>query len=123
MKTYPCREDLTVEEAKKMFTECSAMKGSRCKLLKAHFAMPDYTTTMTQLAKAVGYPNFNSANLQYGLFAKSMVNEMGWQHRFMVDEYTPYPLWSFVDFQKDSGEYWKLTLRKEAVEALKQLGW
>ena len=123
MATYPYREDLTVDELEKMFRECSAMRGTRRKLLEAHFSMPEYTATTTQLAKAVGYSNFNAANLHYGLFAKSLVNEMNWQDRFITDQGEPYPLWAFVDFNKEPNEMWKLTLRPEAVEALKRLGW
>ena len=102
-------DPLTVDELEKMFRECSAMRGTRRKLLEAHFSMPEYTATTTQLAEAVGYSNFNAANLHYGLFAKSLVYEMNWQHRFMTDQGEPYPLWAFVDFHKEPNEMGKLT--------------
>lgn len=47
--------------------------------------MPRYCCTMTQLAKAVGYKNFNAGNLQYGSLAKCLVKEMGWESRISAD--------------------------------------
>ena len=117
------REDLSTDEAEFMFRTCAAMNGPRRKLLETHFSMPGYTATTTQLAQAVGYKSFHAANLHYGLLAKSLVAEMGWLHRFMTPEGHAYPLWAFIDFSKEKGGMWQLTLRAEAVEALKRMGW
>lgn len=73
------------EEWKEAFLKCDCMKGRRVKLLKRHFDMPRYCCTMTQLAKAVGYKNFNAGNLQYGSLAKCLVKEMGWESRISAD--------------------------------------
>ena len=123
MPNFFHRDDLSTEEAETMFRTYSTMFGPRRKLLEAHFSMPGYTATSTQLAQAVGYKSFHAANLHYGLFAKSLVEEMGWQHRFITSGGRTYPLWAFIDFSKKKGEMWQLTLRGEAVEALKRMGW
>jgi hypothetical protein len=46
-------------------------------LLRAHLAAPGYATTWGKLAEAVGYPNGNSVNLQYGSFAERVARQLG----------------------------------------------
>jgi hypothetical protein len=113
-----CR--LTVDKCEKMFRECSEMQGPRRKLLEAHFSLPNYTATMREIAEIVGYKNFNAVNLHYGIFAKNMIMEMGWEQRFIT--YNTSYLCAFIDFYKEKRNMWKLILREEAVAALVRLG-
>lgn len=66
-------------------------------LLRAHFAAPEHTTTWARLAQAVGYPNGNSVNLQYGRFAERIARQLGLREKpFDPSEFqrlsTPFPV-------------------------------
>ncbi len=98
------------------------MHGSRVKLLKFHFAQPQYLTTAPALAKAMGYANFNAANLQYGAFAKALISSMGWEDR-IKDRDALTGLAIFYRPEEPDHPHWEWELRPEAVEALKELGW
>ena len=112
----------TKEEYLKMFSESPVMQGARVKLLKYHFAQPNYLTSAPDLAKAMGYANFNAANLQYGSFAKTLITSMGWEDR-IKDCDALYGLAYFYPPELPEHPYWEWELRPEAVEALKELGW
>lgn len=47
-------------------------------LLKAQYAAENHTSTATRMAEAVGYENYNAANLQYGTMAKIIADAMGY---------------------------------------------
>src|SRR5260370_19695637 len=46
-------------------------------MLREHLNALDHTTTWKQLAEKVGYPNFNTVNLQYGSFARRVARQLG----------------------------------------------
>ena len=63
------------------FLACDQQTRVRGKLLEAHMdaSLIDgaHTTTMTELALAVGYVSYNAGNLQYGLLARTIGEHMG----------------------------------------------
>jgi hypothetical protein len=94
-------------------------------MLREHFNAPDHTTTWWQLAQKVGYPNFNTVNLQYGTFAERVARQLG------LSEKPPDPngygwwLWVLVHWadERDAGGDTAFVLRPEVVEALERLGY
>lgn len=89
-------------------------------LLQAHFEAPGHTLTARQLARAVGYPNYNSVNLQYGTLARRVASRLG-----VVEP--PNGFWLFVlvdwaNIDDPSGET-LFVLRIPVVEGLKCLGY
>ncbi len=77
---------LTVEEYVKMFTESHEMDGKRARLIEYHFSCDDYTTSATDMAKAMGYAGFEGANLQYATFAKNLLLSMRWYKRVIPNK-------------------------------------
>jgi hypothetical protein len=94
-------------------------------MLRAHLASPDYTTTWARLAEAVGYPNGNSVNLQYGLFAGRIARQLGLTEKPLDPNGIGWWLWALVRWagerDPESG-HTAFVLRRPAVEALQQLG-
>ncbi|MBK7656651.1 MAG: hypothetical protein KA207_06150 [Burkholderiaceae bacterium] len=45
-------------------------------MLCVHLAAPDHTITARHLALALGFANWNAANLHYGKFARKLCGEM-----------------------------------------------
>jgi 5-methylcytosine-specific restriction protein A len=86
------------------------------KMLQAHYYSPDRTMTATQMAKAMGYINFNAANLHYGKLGKLVGETMGW---VPVPDTTLYVL---AEFEK-LGHEWHWIMRPQVAHALERLGW
>jgi hypothetical protein len=88
-------------------------------LLKTHFLAPEHTITVSELAKAVDYENYNAVNLQYGTFADHICNALGRlgkpEVRLAILASTPN--------KGEEKEHWKLVMRPELVQALQGLGW
>lgn len=89
-------------------------------LLRAHFEAPRHTATARQLARAVGYSNYNSVNLQYGTLAHRVASRLG-----VVE--APNDFWLFVLVNwagsfDPSGDT-RFVLRRPVIEALQRLGY
>lgn len=88
-------------------------------LLRAHFESPDHTAPWSALAEAVGYKNWKGVNLQYGILAKRVGEELGYEER-------PRGFWLFIlvdwahDFDPIHG-HTLFTLRRPVIEALERL--
>jgi hypothetical protein len=92
------------------------------KMLLLNYFSPGHTITSIVLAEAMGWKNFNSANLHYGGFAGKTAVDMGFR---LPDENNKVSF--FVDFNmpeagKDDG-HWQWILRPELVEAVHLLDW
>jgi len=88
-------------------------------LLQAHVAAPRQTRTYTQLAHEVGYANYGAVNLQYGILAHRVAENLG------IFALPPEDFWGIVlvewtDAYDPSGS--RFRLRREVVEALELLG-
>ena len=100
--------------------------GNQWEMLKAHYHAPNRKLTSSQLAEAVGFPNFSSANSQYGGLGSSIARHL---------EITPpghykdgKPLWITIitlenseSIENDTGHYQHI-LRNEVAEALEIVG-
>ena len=96
------------------FRAAGDLPDSYLKMLRAHYAAPDRTTTATRLARAVGYPNYNSSNLNYPRVGGLVGQHLGWRPGM--------PLKVLVTFENREGE-WHWIMRPQVVRALEVLGW
>jgi predicted HNH restriction endonuclease len=87
---------------------------SQLEMLRVHLAAPDHTITARHLARALGFANWNTANLHYGKFAGKLCNELN------VSPTTNLSV--LVEFFKMPGSEYELRLRPSVIEALKELG-
>jgi len=108
-------DELTANDYKQAFLALHPLGDHEIALLKAHFSAPDFTTTASELAAAVGYPNWSSANLHYGKLAGRVCEELGYD--------LPLKLHILVTDYRPEGGHWHLVLRAQVVEALRELGW
>jgi len=95
---------------------CLIIAPHHWRMLQAHYHAPDRTLTATQMAKAVGYPSFGSANLHYGKLGRIIGEALGW---------TPLPdpiVGVLAEFEKPKRE-WNWIMRSTVALALEQLGW
>lgn len=83
-------------------------------MLRIHLAAPDQTITARHLARALGFANWNAANLHYGKFAGRLCNELN------VSPSTNLSV--LVEFFKAPGAEYELRLRPSVIEALHKLG-
>lgn len=87
---------------------------SQLEMLRVHLATPDHTITARHLARALGFANWNAANLHYGKFAGKLCNELS------VSPITNLSV--LVEFFKAPDSEYVLRLRSSVIEALKELG-
>lgn len=86
------------------------------RMLQAHYHAPNFTLTATQMAKALGYPTFASANLHYGRLGRAVGTALGWN---------PLPstlVYVLAEFEKPERE-WFWIMRPAVAGALETLGW
>ncbi|HEX3799869.1 MAG TPA: hypothetical protein VH413_14335 [Verrucomicrobiae bacterium] len=96
------------------------------KMLRAHCQAPRHTITASKLAEEVGYPNYSSANMQYGILAHHVAD---------VLHYAPKPVksgerhwWRTLAYgneemlHNENGHY-EWIMRPELVQALQELNW
>ncbi len=96
-------------------------------MLKAHYLADKHTITATQLANAVGYANFNAANLQYGLLAHEIAKELNYQPTKRDNGESMWFL-AIASGHKPSDDtsngHYEFVMRPELIEALEQMpGW
>lgn len=83
-------------------------------MLCVHLAAPDHTVTARHLALALGFANWNAANLHYGKFARKLCGEMN------VAPATNLAV--LVEFFKSPSFEYELRLRPSVIGALHELG-
>jgi len=89
--------------------------GRRLGFLREHAQAPLRELTARQLGESVGYEDYRGTNLQYGLLASRIGQELGVKGArlgLLVEFFPPEP-----------GEEWRLKMRSEFAAALKQAGW
>jgi len=94
------------------------MTETRRKLLRVHYRFYHHQATMSQIAEAMGWKSFSSANVHYGRLAQLVGEEMG----FQVDGAFSSALGTFVA-PEEPGDHWLIIMRPQVAEALRQLGW
>lgn len=113
----------TTEEYVAAFTRCKPAISGRLKLLLAHHQCEGRVATMTDLARMVGYKSFEPANLNYGLLARIICENMGRTPADIANVASPW-LATFVRFSKRSkAAHYQLTMHREVADAIDQLGW
>lgn len=89
-------------------------------MIREHHRSPGAVTTASQLAESVGYPNYETANLQYGLLAKMLSDELGLPEKDAVEIGI---LVDFVPPDTVANEHYLWVLRPNVARALENLGW
>ncbi len=114
---------ITEEQYFNAFHACAKKITVRGKILDAHmqFLQPNgmHVATATELASAVHYPNHNSINLQYGLFARTIGEHLGITPDYATPGSTDW-LSIFVVFYVNGGNplgHCELELRPEVARA------
>src|SRR5450432_3903517 len=94
------------------------MTATRRRILQVHYRALDRQLTMTQIAQAVGWRSYSSANSHYGRLAKLVAEQVGFCDRGCH----LFTLCKFVR-PEEKGDHWLIIMRKEVAEALQSLGW
>jgi len=111
----------SVEDYRRAFLALESqtqMTETRRKLLRVHYQFYHHQATMSQIAEAMGWKSFSSANVHYGRLAQLVGEEMG----FEVDGAFSSALATFVA-PEEPGDHWLTIMRPQVAQALKQLGW
>lgn len=109
------KEEYTAAEYVNAFRQL-VMPPHHMRMLQANYHAPNRTITATMMAKAMGYPNYNTANLHYGKLGRLLAEQLGWN---------PLPqqtVFVIVTFEKPEKE-WHWIMRSAISSALEQLGW
>ncbi len=93
------------------------MTPKQIEMLRAHYHSPEHTITASQLAKAVGFAHYHSANLQYGKLAQRLCNELG--HRRTSKDAVSVLAWAYKHKPR---QHFQLVLHKNVVTALEEVG-
>src|SRR5262245_18646997 len=101
----------------------SQMTENQLEMLRAHYAAPGHATTMSKLAKAVGYSSYSSANLQYGKLARSVAHRLGFAKDRTTGQSQYLDALAAPARDQDPNDDWKWVLRQEVVSALEALEW
>lgn len=109
----------TVDEYKRAFLACrAALAGKKyMEMLQAHYRAPDHTVTAAELAAAVGYADFSTANLQYGRYARELCGVLNRKPKIHVAI-----LVRFTGGQPNM-ENVRWTMLPQVVTALEELRW
>ena len=91
---------------------------TRRKILEVHYRALGRQLTMTQIAHAVGWKSFSSANSHYGRLAKLVGEQVEFRHPSCH-------LATLCTFLRpeEKGDHWLIIMRPEVAGALKALGW
>ena len=89
-------------------------------LLLVHHSAQARVTSATRLAEAVGFENYNAVNLQYGLLARQIADQLGIE---LHDSVVAGVLVDFVDPGFAANEHYLWVLRPNVAQALEDLGW
>jgi hypothetical protein len=93
-------------------------------MLKAHYRAPKRTATASELAAAVGFPNYNTVNMRYGLLGQAIYEEALVRLPDDARNVDGKPIYTFViaHGQRLGNDDWRWTMRQEVVEAIEELG-
>ena len=93
--------------------------------LRAQYASEHHTITSTEMARIVGYPNYNAANLQYGTLGRELANIMNYtpperkngEHKWF------WVLATGNELQAHPEGHYEFVMRLELVDALEEMNW
>lgn len=113
LDTYDRIDTLTQIEYLRALTAVNPSEQQR-EMLQIHLSAPGKSLTARQLAKAIGFSNWNAANLQYGTFAGKLRKELQVEPE--------QNLHVIATFLKQPNEEWQWQLRPNFVAALIEFG-
>jgi hypothetical protein len=87
------------------------------KMLRAHFLARGHTMSAGELAKKVGYKSYSGTNVQYGTFGSKLREALG-----LGRAQTQLTVFATIGKPHPDRDY-DLTLKREFVEALRELNW
>jgi hypothetical protein len=91
---------------------------TRRRLLEVHYRALGRQLTMSQMAEAMGWKSYSSANSHYGRLAKLVGEQVG----FRNPRCHLITLCTFLRPQ-EKGDHWLIILRPQVATALRSLGW
>lgn len=97
---------------------CADLSPTRRRLLEVHYRALDRQLTMTQIAEAMGWKSYSSANSHYGRLAKLVGEQVG----FRNPRCHLITLCTFLRPQ-EKGDHWLIIMRPQVTAALRSLGW
>jgi hypothetical protein len=126
---FNLKDSHSVDDYKRALLACRPLLSGRkyLEMLKANYFAPEHTITAGQMATAVGYANWSSANVQYGKFAGAIAQKLGHvsgQLEGVAGAVTPDVaiLVSFHDGATTGEEvHWRLL--PAVVQALEEMRW
>jgi len=114
-------ESATAQDYRRAFVALESqtqMTETRRKLLRVHYGFYHHQATMSQIAEAMGWKSFSSANVHYGRLAQLVGEHLGFEVKGAYSN----ALCTFLEPQ-ESGDHWLTIMRPQVAEALRQLGW
>lgn len=99
------------------------LTGGHCAMLKAHYHAENQTLTTSQLAEAAGYSSYSAVNLQYGMVANALNEELPIELPTRSDG-TPIATFALATAgnREGSEDQWTWKLRPEVAFAIEILG-
>lgn len=116
------RLPLTAGDYRRAFLEIE-MSESQRRWLVAHYYSPNVTTSMLQLANALGYEDHRAANGAYGALARMVADVLPRAPHDLGDEYGDWLQALGTLVERDALNHSQWRLREEVVQALVELGW
>jgi hypothetical protein len=96
-------------------------------MLQEHCRAPAHTMTSQELAAAAKYPNYETANAQYGKLAHNIADLLGYKPPECKDGDPRW--WRMIAIGLDgsprdaTGGAYRWVMRPELVQALQEMGW
>ena len=95
-------------------------------MLRAQYAMPGHSITASKLSEAVGFQNYNAANLQYGTLGKEIANYLNYEPPKRSNG-EPVWFWTISSGNEASDTtldgHYEFVMRPELVDALETMKW
>lgn len=114
---------LSADEYRQTFDRIE-MSDNQRRWLIAHYYSPDATTSMLQLASALGYTDHRAANGAYGALARKVADELPRAPDDLEDgEYVDWLQALAQIVERDALNHSQWRLREEVVQAMLELGW
>jgi hypothetical protein len=108
---------ITTREFIFALTKLEYPRGKQSLFLQAHYKAPGKALTAKKLAKAANYRSWRAINLQYGLLAKKIVEQIGIKNgnlSYLVE---------FAGPKNITNAEWILFMNPEFAKALLKVGW
>ena len=109
-------QDVSDTDFLSAFVALQDIPVSYVRMLTTHSSILNEDITASEMARAVGYKNFNAANLHYGKLGKRLANSLG------IDIDENYCVFVLATFEYD-GHEWHWIMRPQVKQALSQVRW